>query len=48
MFLTKWAIVKNQDLPKKKKKKKEAFRLISRFGLQIPLSKVPLLGVILF
>ena len=47
MFLTKWAIVKNQDL-QKKKKKKEAFRLISSFGLQIPLSKVPLLGVILF
>ena len=40
-----YVVAKNQDLLKKKQ---EANGLLSSLGLKIPLSKIPLLGDILF
>ena len=43
-----YVVVKNQDLLKKKQQQQQANGLLSGLGIKTPLSKIPLLGNVLF
>ena len=44
----KYGVTKNKNIQKKKKKRKEINGLLSSLRIKTPLSKIPLLGNVLF